>query len=271
MNFVTVLPAALHEVEEMAAACRAAGRAPATLYKTGYTLGCVLREGEDAASPRARRGGLPAARGAARPGAGGCARGLGGAGGEPVASAVTHEGRARSGPPKSGRATSDGAPDSQDDTLRRFLIVDVVDMVSRTRKHQSSDSRDARVTESVPDLGGSGQEVERAGQFVGEQVRCSRSVRPPPRRRRERLRVGLRGGADAHPHPGGRSFFSNSSAGLSSPACALFQASASASWRALRSSASSSSPASATVSSISVRSEERRVGKECRSRWSPYH
>ena len=54
MNFVTVLPAALHEVEEMAAACRAAGRAPATLYKTGYTLGCVLREGEDAASPRAR-------------------------------------------------------------------------------------------------------------------------------------------------------------------------------------------------------------------------
>ena len=25
------------------------------------------------------------------------------------------------------------------------------------------------------------------------------------------------------------------------------------------------------VVSISVRSEERRVGKECRSRWSPYH
>ena len=25
------------------------------------------------------------------------------------------------------------------------------------------------------------------------------------------------------------------------------------------------------VSSISFRSEERRVGKECRSRWSPYH
>src|SRR5439155_23157336 len=54
MNFVTVLPAALHEVEEMAAASRAAGRTPASLYKTGYTLGCVLREGEDAASPRAR-------------------------------------------------------------------------------------------------------------------------------------------------------------------------------------------------------------------------
>ena len=25
------------------------------------------------------------------------------------------------------------------------------------------------------------------------------------------------------------------------------------------------------IASISVRSEERRVGKECRSRWSPYH
>ena len=25
------------------------------------------------------------------------------------------------------------------------------------------------------------------------------------------------------------------------------------------------------VCSIAVRSEERRVGKECRSRWSPYH
>src|SRR5207244_2518274 len=54
MTFVTGLPTALHEVEEMAAACRAAGRAPASLYKTGFTLGCVLREGEDAASPRAR-------------------------------------------------------------------------------------------------------------------------------------------------------------------------------------------------------------------------
>src|SRR2546430_3337977 len=54
MNFVTVLPAALHEVEEMGAACRAAGRTPASLYKTGFTLGCVLRDGEDAASPRAR-------------------------------------------------------------------------------------------------------------------------------------------------------------------------------------------------------------------------
>ena len=31
-------------------------------------------------------------------------------------------------------------------------------------------------------------------------------------------------------------------------------------------------PANAhTVVSINLRSEERRVGKECRSRWSPYH
>ena len=27
----------------------------------------------------------------------------------------------------------------------------------------------------------------------------------------------------------------------------------------------------ATVTGIDIRSEERRVGKECRSRWSPYH
>ena len=26
-----------------------------------------------------------------------------------------------------------------------------------------------------------------------------------------------------------------------------------------------------TAGNISMRSEERRVGKECRSRWSPYH
>ena len=29
--------------------------------------------------------------------------------------------------------------------------------------------------------------------------------------------------------------------------------------------------ATTTVGTIEVRSEERRVGKECRSRWSPYH
>ena len=29
--------------------------------------------------------------------------------------------------------------------------------------------------------------------------------------------------------------------------------------------------AKASISKIIIRSEERRVGKECRSRWSPYH
>ena len=54
MNFVSVLPMSLWEVSQMDDACRAAGRAPASLYKTGFTLGCVLRDGEDAGSARAR-------------------------------------------------------------------------------------------------------------------------------------------------------------------------------------------------------------------------
>jgi 5,10-methylenetetrahydromethanopterin reductase len=54
MNFITVPPMALYEIGEVTAACRAAGRDPATLYKTGFTLGCVLRPGEDAGSRRAR-------------------------------------------------------------------------------------------------------------------------------------------------------------------------------------------------------------------------
>ena len=33
----------------------------------------------------------------------------------------------------------------------------------------------------------------------------------------------------------------------------------------------SASPLSASIGNIASRSEERRVGKECRSRWSPYH
>ncbi len=54
MNFVTLLPMALHELGEMIATCREVGRDPAALYKTGFTLGCVLRPGEDANSSRAR-------------------------------------------------------------------------------------------------------------------------------------------------------------------------------------------------------------------------
>src|SRR5215204_4984448 len=34
---------------------------------------------------------------------------------------------------------------------------------------------------------------------------------------------------------------------------------------------SSTHPASSTRATVARRSEERRVGKECRSRWSPYH
>jgi 5,10-methylenetetrahydromethanopterin reductase len=54
MTFLSILPRALHEVEEMRTACRAAGRAPESLYTTAITLGCVLRPGEDAGSLRAR-------------------------------------------------------------------------------------------------------------------------------------------------------------------------------------------------------------------------
>ncbi len=53
MTFLAILPRALHELAEMRAACRAAGRDPDSLYTTAFTLGCVLAPGEDAASPRA--------------------------------------------------------------------------------------------------------------------------------------------------------------------------------------------------------------------------
>jgi 5,10-methylenetetrahydromethanopterin reductase len=45
---------ALYEIGAMDDACRAAGRKPETLYKTAFTLGCVLRDGEEAGSARAR-------------------------------------------------------------------------------------------------------------------------------------------------------------------------------------------------------------------------
>jgi 5,10-methylenetetrahydromethanopterin reductase len=54
MNFVSALPMALYEIGEINTSCKGAGRDPQTLYKTGFTLGCVLEPGEDAGSPRAR-------------------------------------------------------------------------------------------------------------------------------------------------------------------------------------------------------------------------
>ena len=45
---------AARDVREMEACCRAAGRDPATLYKTAFTMGCVLADGEPADGPRAR-------------------------------------------------------------------------------------------------------------------------------------------------------------------------------------------------------------------------
>jgi 5,10-methylenetetrahydromethanopterin reductase len=44
---------ALFEAETMAATCREAGRGADSLYKTVFTLGCVLRDGERFDSPRA--------------------------------------------------------------------------------------------------------------------------------------------------------------------------------------------------------------------------
>ena len=44
---------AQRDIREMEESCRAAGRDPATLYKTAFTMGCVLDEGEPADGPRA--------------------------------------------------------------------------------------------------------------------------------------------------------------------------------------------------------------------------
>ena len=52
ITFLSILPRALQEIGEMQSACRTAGRAPGSLYTTAFTLGCVLRPGEDVTSPR---------------------------------------------------------------------------------------------------------------------------------------------------------------------------------------------------------------------------
>ena len=45
---------AARDIHEMDEACRASGRDPATLYKTAFTMGSILADGESADSPRAR-------------------------------------------------------------------------------------------------------------------------------------------------------------------------------------------------------------------------
>jgi alkanesulfonate monooxygenase SsuD/methylene tetrahydromethanopterin reductase-like flavin-dependent oxidoreductase (luciferase family) len=54
MTFVGRVSNGVRDVEAMIGACRAAGRDPKTLYKTAFTMGCVLAHGEAADSPRAR-------------------------------------------------------------------------------------------------------------------------------------------------------------------------------------------------------------------------
>jgi 5,10-methylenetetrahydromethanopterin reductase len=54
ITFLSVPAMAHWELSEMQASCRAGGRDPATLYTSAFTLGCVLHDGEDAGSARAR-------------------------------------------------------------------------------------------------------------------------------------------------------------------------------------------------------------------------
>ena len=53
INFMTGMPTAVADVEDMLVQWRAAGRAPSDCCTTGFTLGCVLTDGEPADSPRA--------------------------------------------------------------------------------------------------------------------------------------------------------------------------------------------------------------------------
>jgi 5,10-methylenetetrahydromethanopterin reductase len=54
ITFAASIDRATHETGEMAKACREVGRDPKTLYTTSFALGCVLKPGESAASPRAK-------------------------------------------------------------------------------------------------------------------------------------------------------------------------------------------------------------------------
>jgi 5,10-methylenetetrahydromethanopterin reductase len=61
MTFMGPVEAAVHQAGAMDDACRAAGRDPRSLYKTVYTLGCVLGAGEPPDSARALAQAGPAA------------------------------------------------------------------------------------------------------------------------------------------------------------------------------------------------------------------
>ncbi|MFZ0888980.1 MAG: LLM class flavin-dependent oxidoreductase [Candidatus Binataceae bacterium] len=54
VTFLSTMPRAVHEAAQIAASCRETGRDPKSLYRTVFTLGCILEEGESAASARAR-------------------------------------------------------------------------------------------------------------------------------------------------------------------------------------------------------------------------
>jgi 5,10-methylenetetrahydromethanopterin reductase len=54
MTFMMTEARAIHEAEEVARTCREAGRDPSSLYRTVFALGCVLADGESAASAHAR-------------------------------------------------------------------------------------------------------------------------------------------------------------------------------------------------------------------------
>jgi len=54
INFMTGMPAALTDLDDMLAKWKAAGRDATPCYTTGFTLGCVLAENEPYDSPRAK-------------------------------------------------------------------------------------------------------------------------------------------------------------------------------------------------------------------------
>ncbi|MDO8433210.1 MAG: LLM class flavin-dependent oxidoreductase [Candidatus Binatus sp.] len=54
ITFTPTVPRAISEAGELAKACKEVGRAPETLYRTAFALGCVLGQGESAGSARAK-------------------------------------------------------------------------------------------------------------------------------------------------------------------------------------------------------------------------